>query len=180
MKGFERESQLLSLCGLNCGLCPLHLGGNCGGCGNGNQACKIARCSLEHGGVTYCYACACYPCEKYECIDAYDSFITHQRQKADLEKAREIGVEAYNLEQREKIGMLTWLLENYNDGRRKNFFCVAVNLLALSSLLEARRQIEACEKLPLLSKKEQAHYVTEVLQRLGDAENLELKLKKKK
>ena len=53
MKGFVRKDQRLSLCGLNCGLCPMRLGGHCGGCGAGNQSCKIARCSLEHGGVTY-------------------------------------------------------------------------------------------------------------------------------
>lgn len=56
MKGFERKDQLVSLCGLNCGLCTMHLGGYCPGCGGGagNQGCAIARCSLEHGGVEYC------------------------------------------------------------------------------------------------------------------------------
>ena len=33
MKGFERKNQLFSLCGLNCGLCPMLLGNYCGGCG---------------------------------------------------------------------------------------------------------------------------------------------------
>lgn len=32
MKGFERQNKLLSLCGLNCGLCPLFLNKNCPGC----------------------------------------------------------------------------------------------------------------------------------------------------
>ena len=51
MKGFKRQNQLFSLCGLNCGLCPMFLNKNCPGCGGGegNQACKIARCSMEHG-----------------------------------------------------------------------------------------------------------------------------------
>ena len=50
MKGFKRNNQLLSLCGLNCGLCPMHIDGYCPGCGGGagNQSCRIARCSLEH------------------------------------------------------------------------------------------------------------------------------------
>ena len=49
MKGFEREDQLFSLCGLNCGLCSMHLGGYCPGCGGGagNQACAIARCAMQ-------------------------------------------------------------------------------------------------------------------------------------
>lgn len=125
MKGFERKNQLLSLCGLNCGLCPMLLGNHCGGCGNGNQSCRIAKCSLEHGKMEYCYECGQYPCEKYEYVDEYDSFITHRRRRADLEKARSLGIEQYNLEQREKIKILFWLLSNYNDRRRKNFFCVA-------------------------------------------------------
>lgn len=45
MKGFKRNNQLLSLCGLNCGLCPMHIDGYCPGCGGGagNQSCRIAR-----------------------------------------------------------------------------------------------------------------------------------------
>lgn len=114
----------------------MHLGNYCGGCGNGNQSCRIAKCSLEHERVEYCYECRQYPCEKYQHIDEYDSFITHRRQKTDLEKARSIGIE-----QQEKIQILSCLLSNYNDGRRKNFFCVAVNLLELSEIQEAIKQI---------------------------------------
>ena len=131
MKGFERKNQLFSLCGLNCGLCPMFLGKHCGGCGNGNQSCGIAKCSLEHGKIEYCYECESYPCEKYRYIDKYDSFITHKRQKADLKMIQDIGVEQYNLQQREKMQILSHLLANYNDGRRKNFFCVTVNLLEI-------------------------------------------------
>lgn len=106
MKGFERKNQLFSLCGLNCGLCPMFLGKHCGGCGNGNQSCGIAKCSLEHGKIEYCYECESYPCEKYRYIDKYDSFITHKRQKADLKMIQDIGVEQYNLQQREKMQIL--------------------------------------------------------------------------
>ena len=45
MKGFTRTETRFSLCGLNCALCSMHLGGYCPGCGGspGNQACTIAR-----------------------------------------------------------------------------------------------------------------------------------------
>lgn len=180
MKGFERKNQLFSLCGLNCGLCPMLLGNYCGGCGNGNQSCRIAKCSLEHGKVEYCYECKQYPCEKYQHIDEYDSFITHRRRKADLERAQSIGIERYNLEQQEKIQILSHLLSNYNDGRRKNFFCVAVNLLELSELQEAMRQIQLNDKLSLLSYKAQCAYVAEVFQKIADRRNIKLQLIKKK
>ena len=156
------------------------LGNYCGGCGNGNQSCKIAKCSLEHEKIEYCYECRQYPCEKYQYIDEYDSFITHRRRKADIEKARSIGVEQYNLEQREKVQILSYLLSHYNDGRRKNFFCVAVNLLELSELREAIEQIRANDELPSLSLKAQALYAAEVLQKIAGRRNINLKLTRKK
>lgn len=180
MKGFERKNQRFSLCGLNCGLCPMFLGGNCGGCGSGNQSCGIARCSLEHGKPEYCYECGEYPCQKYEQIDAYDSFITHQRQKSDLEKAQRIGIERYNQEQEEKAEILTFLLSNYNDGRRKSFFCTAVNLLELPDLREALRQIRENRELDLRSLKERSSIVVQILQRIADERGVVLKLKRKK
>lgn len=180
MKGFERENQLLSLCGLNCGLCPMFLGNYCGGCGNGNQSCKTARCSLEHGGIEYCYECKQYPCEKYQKVDEYDSFITHRRQIADLERARRIGIEQYNQEQREKVQILSHLLSNYNDGRRKTLFCVAVNLLELPDLQEVMEKVRANADLPALPFKKQCAYVAALLQETATRENIELKLIRKK
>ena len=180
MKGYERKNQLFSLCGLNCGLCPMLLRNYCGGCGNGNQSCKIAKCGLEHGEIEYCYECKQYPCEKYQHIDEFDSFITHRRQKADLVRAQSIGIEQHNLEQQEKIQILSHLLSNYNDGRRKNFFCVAVNLLELSELQEAMKQIQSNDELFLLSFKAQCSYVAEVFQKIADRRNIKLQLIKKK
>ena len=67
---------------------------------------------MEHRGVEYCCQCREYPCEKYEHIDDFDSFITHRNRRADLEKIRKFGVEAYHTEQMEKK---TWI-----------FYCPAI------------------------------------------------------
>ncbi|MFN1908018.1 hypothetical protein ACK2FV_00010 [Clostridioides difficile] len=89
----------------------------------------IAKCSLEHGNIEYYFIDVDnIHAEKYQHIDDYDSFITHKRRKADLERAKNMGIEQYNHEQQEKAQILSYLLSNYNDGRRKTFFCVAVNL----------------------------------------------------
>lgn len=180
MKGFERKNQLLSLCGLNCGLCPMFLGSHCGGCGKDSPSCKIARCSLEHGKVEYCFACEDYPCGQYQHIDEYDSFITHRRQKSDLERARSVGIERYNLEQQEKARILSYLLSRCNDGRRKNFFCTAVNLLELSELREAMADLQSKEELSAMPIKERDSYAAGVIQEIADRKNVKLKLIKKK
>lgn len=182
MKGFERSNQLFSLCGLNCGLCPMYLDHHCPGCGGGagNQSCKIAKCSLEHGGLEYCFQCNEYPCEKYLHIDEFDSFISHQNQKIDMERAKEIGMDAYNSEQTEKIKMLKHFLSNYNDGRRKTFFCVAINLLDLHDIKKIMRQISRIPDFDNRPLKEKSAYVVGLLQDIAEAKNLELKIRKKK
>ena len=86
------------------GYCP-----DCGG-GEGNQSCSIARCSLEHGKVEYCFLCSAYPCEKYNGIDCSDSFITHKNQMKDMERVREIGISRYNDESIRKREILDMLL----------------------------------------------------------------------
>lgn len=177
MKGFTRKNQLFSLCGLNCGLCTMHLGGHCGGCGNGNQSCKIARCSLEHGGVEYCCECPKYPCEKYEKIDEYDSFITHRKRQVDMERLRTIGADRYNAEQEEKVRLLDYLLSSCNDGRKKTLFCLAVNLLELSDVQDVVEQLMTAD-LPTV--KERAVYAAALLQEAAGKKGILLKLNRKK
>lgn len=179
MKGFVRENLLLSLCGLNCGLCTMHLGGYCPGCGGGegNQSCKIARCSLEHGSPPYCSGCENYPCEKYQGYDDFDSFITHQRRDADLRRVIAVGEDAYNAGQKEKIELLNFLLSRCNDGRRKSFFCTAVNLLELPELREIIRRLGDQEALPL---KERAARAVQMLRQAAEQKELSLTLRKKK
>lgn len=177
MKGFSRKNQLFSLCGLNCGLCSMRLGGHCGGCGNGNQSCKIARCGMEHGNVEYCYECPCYPCKTYEKIDEYDSFITHRKRRADMERMREIGAGRYNAEQEEKVRLLEYLLSSCNDGRRKTLFCLAVNLLELSDVRAVVDQLAASD---LSTVKERAAHAAALLQKAADAQGISLKLNRKK
>ena len=180
MKGFERKDPLLSLCGLNCGLCSMRLGGHCGGCGFGNQSCKIARCSLGHGGVEYCFLCGEYPCALYDEIDRYDSFITHQNRRADMEKARRIGPEAYGREQREKAELLKLLLDRYNDGRKKTLYCLAVNLLELQELQAVLREVACRSDMETLTLKEKSAFVASLLQDAASHREIDLKLHKKK
>lgn len=181
MKNFIRTNSLFSLCGLNCGLCPMHLDNYCPGCGGGagNQSCKIARCSLQHGGIEHCYLCDEYPCEKYVNIDIFDSFITHRNQLTNLEKVNEIGITAYEIELSEKIEILKYLLANYNDGRRKNFFCIAVNLLALEDIKYVLEQIPIDAESDNLKLKEKSTLVVNLFQSMALKRNIVLKLNRK-
>ena len=91
-----------------------------------------AVCNIKN--VDYGFQCENYPCEKYDDIDNFDSFITHQHQKQDMEKFKKLGIELYSAELQRKQVLLNHLLSTYNDGRKKTLFCVAVNLLELNDL----------------------------------------------
>ena len=152
----------------------MQISGNCGGCGFGNQECPIARCSRDRGGYEYCTQCPEYPCDKYAHVDDYDSFITHRNQKQDLGKMQRIGEEAYNAEQMEKRRILDRLLADYNDGRKKTLFCLAVNLMELKTLQEILDQADGeFKELPI---KERSAAIAQLLK---DRSNVELKLRKK-
>lgn len=178
MKGFCREDLWFSLCGLNCGLCTMRLDGYCPGCGGGagNQSCAIARCSLNHGGVPYCYQCGEYPCARYEREDAYDSFITHQNRRTDLERHRLSGPEAYRAEQEERAALLRYLLDTCNSGRQKTLFALAANLLALEELRRIRAQLESQGRLPV---QERAVLAARLLREAAEREEIQLRLRKK-
>lgn len=180
MKNFQRNDLLFSLCGLNCALCPMNINQYCPGCGGGegNQSCSIAKCSLQHDKVQYCFQCTNYPCDKYSKIDEYDSFITHQNQKQDMNKFSKLGVKSYSAEQQKKRTLLNHLLEHYNDGRKKTLFCVAVNLLALEDLESIVIKLDNSN--PCLTLKEKSALAANLFHETAAQKKIVLKLRRKK
>jgi hypothetical protein len=159
----------------------MRLDGHCPGCGGGagNQSCAIAKCSLLHDKVEYCFLCPEYLCRRYEGTEEYDSFITHQRQLRDIAKAKEIGIEAYNEEQVKKTEILQTLLSDYNDGRRKTFYCIAVNLLPLRDIENVMKQVVENTSLNNFTIKEKAENVVSLIQNFAIQQGPALKLRKK-
>ena len=135
---------------------------------------------MERDGAQYCFQCSEYPCEKYDYIDDFDSFITHRNRKFDTEKAKRLGIDAYNAEQAEKANILEVLLSNYNDGRKKTLFCVAVNLLELQDLQTVLKEIDCKPDMETLTFKEKSAFVAGLLQDAAVMKNIDLNLRKKK
>ena len=181
MKGFTRTETRFSLCGLNCALCSMHLGGYCPGCGGGagNQSCTIAKCSLEHGGIQFCWECQEYPCSRYKGFDDEDSFVPHRNRQQDIAQAGELGLEACLAQLEEKRAILNALLEGYNDGRRKTFFNTAVYLLPLEDLHSVMAVLDSQPELAEQPIKERALAAVGLLQDAADRRGISMKLNKK-
>ncbi len=97
----------------------------------------------------------------------------------DIERAREIGIEAYNNQLSKRIQILEQLLSDYDDGRSKTFYCLAMNLLPLPEieiLLERTIHEIAFIDLPV---KEKCRQITGQFKELAQEQGILLKLRKK-
>lgn len=141
MKPYKRDHPSYALCGLNCCLCPrFHTDGSskCPGCGGKNfhllhPSCAVITCSAKHGNIQYCFECADFPCAKYKAKNDKDSFITYRNVQKDFADAKK-DLKGHLKTLDKKLEHLLFLLEKFDDGRSKSFFCTAVNLLPLPEL----------------------------------------------
>ena len=94
-----------------------------------------------------------------------------------MDKAKQVGIKTYAAELNEKIGILKQLLANYDDGRRKGFYCLAVNLLELQEIKIVMEQIEN-EVNPGDPVKEKAKVAAMLFQAVANERSILLKLRK--
>lgn len=187
MPPFRRSYPEFALCGLNCGLCPRHYTAGpsrCPGCGGQgfdklHPTCPIITCSQRHGGVEYCHECSSYPCGRYQTIPKFDSFITYQSRLADQKRALEWGINEYRKVLDEKMEILERLLNRFDDGRRKGFYCLAVNLLDVDTLHRVMDSIETSTGKEAMDRKEIAKVTVTAFQAMAERQGILLHLRAK-
>lgn len=186
MKEYKREYPLFSLCGLNCGLCTRYNTtgtSKCPGCGGKDfhlqhPTCAVITCNKKHDNVEYCFQCSSYPCDRYSSPSKVDSFISYYNVISDFGKASKDGIDQYIGELNEKVKILEFLLNNYNDGRRKTFYCNAVNLLKLSDLQDIIDEIDKEIGKKDIGIKDKIALIISRFEAAASRENIELKLRK--
>ncbi len=192
MKEYVREYPRFSLCGLNCGLCPrYHAEGpsRCPGCGGPDfhlkhPSCAVITCNKNHDQVEYCYQCSSYPCQRYIGGSDTDSFISYRNVASDFEKAATEGIDQYKKELEQKIEILNLFLSNYNDGRKKSFYCNAINQLEIADLKEIMDRLSKDSAGGAVhrdaSLKEKAESAVSLIENKAAEQNVDLKLRKSK
>ena len=118
-----------------------------------------------------------FPCEKYTKPNTSDSFISYNNVNTDLEKAK-CDIINYKSELNEKVEILRFLLDNFNDGKRKNFYCLAVNLLELEDLREIAAEIKDKISSMASSDKDKIQNIVLLLQNKAGEYGVDIKLRK--
>ncbi|MCX6574904.1 MAG: hypothetical protein NTV82_00770 [Candidatus Aminicenantes bacterium] len=82
------------------------------------------------------------------------------------------------MELNEKVNILEFLIKNYNDGRKKSFYCIVVNLLNLADLKRIMEQIDEKIKNQDIDTKEKIKLIIDLFESKAKNKNIGLKLRK--
>jgi hypothetical protein len=97
---------------------------------------------------------------------------------SDFKKAEDEGLAAIQEEMGKKMAALQELLEKYNDGRRKSFFCNAVNLLSSEEVRKVMEAICSTPPDPAEDMTSRARRAAEAFEAMAAEKGIDLKLRK--
>ncbi len=185
-----KKYPIVGACGLNCGLCPRYYTegtSRCPGCcgpdfWQKHPACGFITCCVKKKGLETCAECVDFAnCERVaKLLDSArqkDSFISHRPIEANFSFIREHGIEEFARREVEKQKFLRHLIDNYDEGCSKSFYCTSCQLVPLDRLREALAEAETkiTEGIPL---KEKAKITRAAISDMADSLGIDLKLRK--
>ncbi len=136
---YNEAKDLIGCCGLYCGLCNKYQStapSRCIGCKLGEQHswCSIWNCCVKKHGFETCT----------ECEEVFQCEIFLRRKVADwipavdnLRQIKEVGLESWLNEQRQRQALLEELLQNYNEGRSMSFYCKVCSRMSINLINKA-------------------------------------------
>ena len=185
-----KQFPTIGACGLDCGLCPRHHAdgsSRCPGCaGEGYNAsgCGLQKCCIQAHRLECCAECpeteGCLKLERMmKASSGVDSFISYSPVPANHRLIRERGIVEFARRQDARVTFLEGLINAYNDGRTKGFYCLAVQLLPLEELQAAVNSLSAAlASAP--DMKVQSAMLRESFTELASRKGLTLKLRRPK
>jgi len=138
----------ISVCGLDCGLCPRYYtmgASRCPGCAgpdffNKHPSCSFITCCVKKKNLEVCAECPEFPCSKFKSDEEYQqlkessSYPSYKKVMPNLNFIKEHGIKKFIEQQEKRIKLLETMIENFDDGRSRSFFCKGAALLDLTSL----------------------------------------------
>ena len=185
-----KKYPLVGACGLNCGLCPrYHTEGTsrCPGCcgqdfWQKHPSCGFITCCVKQRNLETCAQCTDWVmCDRVaKNLDEakyVDSFISYRPLADNFAFIQKNGIEEFARLELEKQKFLRYLIDNYDEGRSKSFYCTSCQLVPLERLKEALVDVEATIT-KAADIKEKAKIVRTAINSLADKLQIDLKLRK--
>ena len=132
----------VGVCGLDCGLCPRYYTvgtSRCPGCGgpgfsDKHPSCSFITCCVKKRGLEACGQCPEFPCSKFKSEEEHrqresSSYPPDRKVLSNSRFIRDKGIREFVRRQEKRIALLETMIEGYDDGRSRSFFCRAAALL---------------------------------------------------
>jgi hypothetical protein len=177
----------VGICGLSCRLCPHHhtdSESRCGGCKSDARmavGCPFITCAVKRKGIEFCWECdESDSCERWaghrEFGRGRDTFVCYAALEDNIATIRRAGLDVFIEEQLEREKLLVEMLSEFNEGRSKTCYSIAVTVLdpseVRSALESARGSAEG------MDVRERAKVLHALLDAAAEAHGLRLALRK--
>ncbi|MFX1282586.1 MAG: DUF3795 domain-containing protein [Promethearchaeota archaeon] len=184
----------IGVCGLDCGLCPRYYTegpSRCPGCCgpdffNKHPSCSFITCCVKKKKLEVCAECPEFPCSKFKSDEEYlqlelsSSYPPDRKIMSNLKFIKEYGVKIFIDQQEKRIRLLETMLDKYNDGRSKSFYCKAAALLDLTSLENSLEDItRKIKNIKSNDAKTQAKILKTILTEVALKEGVDLTRKRR-
>jgi len=174
-------------CGLSCRLCPWHHSkgeSRCGGCKSQFRmaaGCPFITCAVKRKGLEFCWDCTenegCEKWKKHRDVGKkFDSFVSYQKLEDNIAFIHENGLGEFERVQKRREELLKDMMEEFNEGRSKTYYCIAATVMEIEELEAALKQARAkAENLDLKGKAKLLH---SILDGVAEEKQYLLKLRK--
>jgi hypothetical protein len=181
------EYREIGICGLSCRLCPMHqteAASKCNGCKSADRkavGCPFIKCAINKMEVEFCWDCGKnQSCELWkrhrDSGKDHDSFKSYQKLENDINFVKEKGIAAYNEQQTIRESILIRLLNEFNEGRSKSYYCIAATVMEIEELRGSL--IEAIAKSKSLNIKDKSKVMHSILDTIALKRGYLLSLRK--
>ncbi len=177
----------IGVCGLSCRLCPMyHTEGNskCGGCKSEFRiavGCPFINCAVKKKHIEFCWDCIEHEiCEKWskhrEAGKKHDSFKCYQKLEDNIAFVQKNGVHEFEKLQKIREKLLKVMLQDFNEGRSKRYYCIAATLFEIDELKKILDKGK--EQSKTLEMKEKSKVLHSLLDSTAKKKKYHLKLRK--
>lgn len=177
----------IGVCGLSCRLCPMFnskSASRCAGCkseGRMKVGCPFITCAVKKRGIEFCWQCpdneSCEKWHKHRTLgQTRDSFVCYQRLENNIAFIEHHGVVAFVADQEDRERLLSAMLDNFNEGRSKSFYCIAATVMEIEEITEAIAKARAESTGSDIKAKSKALHA--ILNKIAQERNYTLRIRK--
>ena len=146
-----------------------------------SAGCPFITCAIKKKGIEFCWQCTeNETCEKWRKHRGFskqvDSFICYQKLEDNIAFIQKNGVNEFEKLQKTRENLLKEMLQEFNEGRSKNYYCIAATVLEIEELKEALNKVK--EDSIGLEIKSKSRILHSILDEIAERKNYYLKLRK--